>query len=39
MRLASRDKAFKATICAMNTWLVHKGIYTQDEFQKAWLNG
>jgi len=34
MRLASRDEAFKATIYAMNTLLIHKGIYTQGEFQE-----
>ncbi|PYU16327.1 MAG: hypothetical protein DMG37_02730 [Acidobacteria bacterium] len=33
MKLASRDEAFKATIYAMNSLLIHKGIYTQDEFQ------
>jgi len=37
MLLASRDEAFKATIYAMNTLLVHKGIYTQDEFQKVFV--
>ena len=37
MRLASRDEAFKATIYAMNTLLVHKGIYTQGEFQKVFV--
>jgi hypothetical protein len=34
MRLVSRDEAFKATIYAMNTLLIHKGIYSQDEFQQ-----
>jgi hypothetical protein len=34
MRLASRDDAFKATIYAMNTLLIHRGIYTQQEFQE-----
>jgi len=33
MELASRDEAFKATVYAMNTLLIHKGIYTQEEFQ------
>jgi len=37
MLLASRDEAFKATVYAMNTLLVHKGIYTQDEFQKVFV--
>jgi hypothetical protein len=34
MRLASRDEAFKATVYAMNSLLIRKGIYTQDEFQQ-----
>ena len=34
MHVASRDEAFKATIYAMNTLLISKGIYTQDEFQQ-----
>ena len=41
MRLASREDAFKATIYAMNTLLIHKGIYTQDEFEHLfaeWVN-
>ena len=37
MRLASRDEAFKATIYAMNTLLIHKSIYTQDEFQQLFV--
>lgn len=37
MRLASRDDAFKATVYAMNTLLIHKGIYTQEEFQKLFV--
>jgi hypothetical protein len=37
MGLASRDEAFKATVYAMNTLLVHKGIYAQDEFQKVFV--
>jgi hypothetical protein len=34
MKLASRDEAFKATVYAMNTLLIHRGIYTQEEFQQ-----
>jgi hypothetical protein len=30
----SRDEAFKATIYAMNTLLIYRGIYTQNEFQQ-----
>jgi hypothetical protein len=37
MQLASRDEAFKATIYAMNTLLIHRGIYTQDEFQQLFV--
>ena len=33
LAIASRDEGFKATVYAMNTLLIHKGIYTQDEFQ------
>jgi hypothetical protein len=29
----SRDESFKATEYAMNTLLIHKGIYTQQEFE------
>lgn len=32
--LLSRDDRFRATIYAMNTLLIHKGIYTQEEFQQ-----
>ena len=37
MNLASRDEAFKATIYAMNTLLIHRGIYTQQEFQDLFV--
>jgi hypothetical protein len=30
---ASRDEAFKATVYAMNTLLIHKGIYTAEEYR------
>lgn len=33
LSLASRDEAFKATIYAMNTLLVSKGVYTHEEFE------
>jgi hypothetical protein len=33
MKLASRDEAFKATVYAMNSLLIQKGIYTQNEFE------
>jgi hypothetical protein len=31
---ASRDDRFRATVYAINTLLIHKGIYTHEEFQK-----
>jgi hypothetical protein len=33
MELLSRDDRFKATVYAMNTLLVQKGIYSPDEFE------
>ena len=33
----SRDESFKATVYAMNTLLIHKGIYTQQEFEALFL--
>ncbi len=35
--VASRDEGFKATVYAMNTLLIHKGIYTQEEFQALFV--
>jgi hypothetical protein len=37
LTLASRDEGFKATVYAMNTLLIHKGIYTQEEFQSLFI--
>lgn len=37
MGILSRDDRFKATIYAMNTLLIHKGIYTQQEFQQLFV--
>jgi hypothetical protein len=34
LRTASRDERFMATVYAMNTLLIHKGIYTHEEFQQ-----
>lgn len=31
---ASRDEAFRATLYAINSLLIHKGIYTQQEFSQ-----
>ncbi len=33
MELLSRDDRFKATVYAMNTLLVEKGIYSPEEFE------
>ena len=33
----SRDDRFKATVYAMNTLLIHKGIYTQKEFEQLFI--
>lgn len=33
LELVSRDERFMATIYAMNTLLIHKGVYTQNEFE------
>lgn len=37
LALASRDEGFKATVYAMNTLLIHKGIYTQAEFRTLFV--
>jgi hypothetical protein len=37
MDILSRDDRFKATIYAMNTLLIHKAIYTQQEFQQLFI--
>jgi len=34
LNLLTRDDRFRATVYAMNTLLIHKGIYTQEEFQQ-----
>jgi len=30
---ASRDEGFKATVYAINTLLIQKGVYTEEEFE------
>jgi hypothetical protein len=35
--LLTRDDRFRATIYAMNSLLIHKGIYTQEEFQQLFI--
>lgn len=37
LSLASRDESFKATVYAMNTLLIGKGIYTQEEFESLFV--
>jgi hypothetical protein len=37
LALASRDQGFKATVYAMNTLLIHRGIYTLEEFQTLFV--
>jgi hypothetical protein len=37
LKIASRDEKFMATVYAMNSLLIHKGIYTADEFETAFL--
>jgi len=37
LNLLTTDERFKATIYAMNTLLIHKGIYTQEEFQQLFV--
>jgi hypothetical protein len=37
MQVASRDERFMATVYAMNTLLIHKGIYTAEEFETAFI--
>jgi hypothetical protein len=32
--MASRDERFRATVYAMNTLLIEKGIYTKEEFER-----
>jgi hypothetical protein len=33
LNLVSRDESFKATVYAMNTLLISKGVYTREEFE------
>ncbi len=37
LNVASRDESFKATIYAMNTLLIHKGIYSKEEFEALFV--
>ena len=35
LRMASRDERFMATVYAMNSLLIHKGVYTHPEFRQV----
>ena len=37
LSLATRDESFKATIYAMNTLLIHKGVYSREEFEALFV--
>jgi len=37
LNLATRDESFKATIYAMNTLLLQKGVYTPAEFEALFV--
>lgn len=37
LNAASRNEAFKATVYAMNTLLIDKGIYTRQEFEALFV--
>lgn len=37
LELLDRDEAFKATVATMNTLLIQKGIYTQEEYEAYFI--
>ena len=37
LKIASREERFRAALYAMNTLLIQKGIYTQREFEKLFV--
>jgi hypothetical protein len=37
IEIASRDDKFKGTVYAMNTLLIHKGVYTRAEFERLFV--
>lgn len=37
LEIASRDDRFRAALYAMNTLLIHKGIYTREEFERLFV--
>jgi len=37
LEISTRDDRFKATVYAMNTLLIQKGIYSQEEFEALFV--
>jgi hypothetical protein len=37
LEMLSRDERFKATIYAMNSLLIHKGVYGREEFERMFV--
>jgi hypothetical protein len=37
MKVASRDERFMATVYAMNSLLIHKGVYSAEEFESVFV--
>jgi hypothetical protein len=37
LEIASRDDRFRAALYAMNTLLINKGVYTQQEFEQLFV--
>lgn len=37
VKIASREEGFMATVYAMNTLLIQKGIYSQEEFRHLFV--
>jgi hypothetical protein len=37
LAVASRDEGFRAAVYAMNTLLIQKGVYTQEEFRRFFV--
>ncbi|MEQ1473429.1 MAG: hypothetical protein ABLQ96_06395 [Candidatus Acidiferrum sp.] len=37
LRSASRDERFMATVYAMNSLLIDKGVYTAEEFEQVFI--
>jgi hypothetical protein len=37
LKIASRDEKFMASVYAMNSLLIHKGVYTAEEFEATFV--